>query len=350
MKWCASILVMTMLAAPAWAGPVDDLAERARQANLRGDTVTALAIYGRLADDGRAEGMVALGQMYATGRGVGRNPIRACDYYQQAAERGLVLAQSLLAECYLQGHGRPQDYGQSRAWYERAALLGDQKAACAVGRFYMQGWGVDRDLDRGIALCDGAATVGDAQSQVDLGRAYLEKDRSQFQARAFDLFLNAARQGSADGALELGLMRWNGAATQADRSEAARCFLAAWEGRDARAPFLLGQYYFSLVTTEAERERRKQEKKLGREKSLGLQAMYWLSIAYKLDPAPANQALSMRMVKQLDQIIPGLTDELDAWLRTNKTPPPIPDAVADPVAACGAVSRLPTAAADGQRG
>jgi uncharacterized protein len=295
------------------AGETEEALERARRANAEKDYATALTIYQRLAQDGEPQGMMSLGLMYQAGIGVERDVVRACDFYQKAAEKGLALAQHLLGDCYFQGGGRPLDYSQSKAWYEKAASGGDVKASCALGNLYMDGRGVPRDMERGMALCRKGAEAGDADAQADLAARYLSQNSPEAHAQAFDLLTKAVAQGHANAALDLGKMYWNGDSTGKNREAAVRFFLMAWKGpRGSEVPFLIGQYYF---TQALDRERQQISK------GPGLQAMYWLSMAYKVDPNADNRAQSMKLAQMLHGLAPNLTDALKEWLKKSNEPP-----------------------------
>lgn len=298
----------------ASAGEVEDLLEQARQAKAAGNDAGAVAAYRRLAEQGRPEGMMFLGLMHAAGRGVARDPTQACDDYEQAAHQALPLAQHLLGDCYFHGTGRPLDYAQSMAWYQRAAEAGDVKALCALGNQYLRGLGVPRDQERGLALCRKGAEAGDADAQSDLASAYLAQTDPQAHAQAFALLTSAAAQGQANAAFNLGLMYWNGDSTAKDRPLATRHFRTAWKGGNPRAPFMLGQYYFTQTFDSERRQIRP---------APGVQALYWLSLAYKADPDPRNRTQALTLAQNLDALAPGLNDRLNAWLKTSDEPPPL---------------------------
>lgn len=288
--------------------------DSAKQNNLRGDHAGAVAIYRSLADQGKPEALVYLGLIHAAGKGVTRNPTLACDYYEQAARKNHPPALHLVGDCYFHGDGRPRDYAQSRVWYERAEEAGDVKAHCALGNQYMRGLGVPRDLERGMALCRKGAEAGDADAQSDLASAYLAQTDLQAHEQAFALLTSAAAQGHANASLNLGLMYWNGDGTARDRPLAIRHFRAAWKGGNPRAPFMLGQYYFSQ-TFDSERRQVRQ--------APGVQALYWLSLAYKADPNPQNRTQALKLAQNLDALAPWLNDALNVWLKTSDEPPPL---------------------------
>jgi hypothetical protein len=299
--------------AAAKAGETEDALERAKQANAARDYATALTIYQRLAQDGKPQGMMSLGLMYHAGIGVERNLVRACDLYQEAAEKGLALAQHLLGDCFFHGDGRSQDYSQSKLWYEKAASAGDIKASCALGNQYTFGLGVQRDAERGMALCRKGADIGDPDAQADLAARYLSQNTPEAHAQAFDLLTKAVAQGHANAALDLGKMYWNGDSTAKNRQTAVRLFLMSWKGRNPGAPFLIGQYYFTQAVDAEQRQIRK---------GPGLQAMYWLAIAQRIDPNTENRTQSTKLAQMLNGVAPNLMDALNEWLKQSSEPPP----------------------------
>lgn len=106
----------------------------------------------------------------------------------------------------------------------------------------------------------------------------------------------------------------NGDTIPKDRAAAARLYRAAWKGRRPEAPFFLGRYYYTQAL-DAERRQIRQ--------GPGVQAMYWLSIAYKIDPVPENRSEAMKLAQLLNNLDPGLNVSLNEWLETSKDPPPL---------------------------
>lgn len=307
------VALLLLSAVAARADEAGDSLQRGRQAAHDGDYATAVAIYQRLAQDGQPEGLLSLGSMYALGAGVRRDPVRACDLYRQAADQGLAAAELLVGDCFANGTGRPRDYAEAKAWYEKAAAAGYPKALCALGTLYRDGLGVPRDTDRGMALCQRAADLGDADAQADLAAVYLAEQSPEAHAKAFALLTKAAAQGQANGAFNLGMMYWNGDSTAKNTDTAARYFVMAWKGGSQRAPYMLGQYYFMSSFDTGFHQIRP---------GPGVQAMYWLSIAEKIDPNADNRARSVKIARMLNGLAPGLGQALDAWLKTGRGPPP----------------------------
>lgn len=107
---CAVPLLLLLLAAQAGAQPAAPEAEQSLRALLRSearalehgegtdrDPERAAALYCRAARLGDTESQIALGWMYANGRGVERSDGTAAFFFQAAAEQGHAQAQRMLA-------------------------------------------------------------------------------------------------------------------------------------------------------------------------------------------------------------------------------------------------------------
>ena len=86
------ILVLSIVAAPALAGPVED----ALAAYNLGDYAQALALYQLLAAQGNTTAQYNLGIMYENGQGVPQDYGQAVQWYRQVAEQGDAPAQGRL--------------------------------------------------------------------------------------------------------------------------------------------------------------------------------------------------------------------------------------------------------------
>ncbi len=110
-----------------------------------------------LADEGDAEALTALGQMYEKGISVARDYALAHDLYRAASEEGDPLAPFLLGGLYARGLGVAEDYAKAAHWYELGAERGNPSAMAALARLYEQGKGVPRDYAKAVALYERAA-------------------------------------------------------------------------------------------------------------------------------------------------------------------------------------------------
>ena len=82
MRWAVSVVLLLMLAAPAWAGFDDGVT-----AYRRGDYATALREFRPLAAQGVAKAQNNLGFMYTKGWGVAQDYAQAHKWYNLAASR-----------------------------------------------------------------------------------------------------------------------------------------------------------------------------------------------------------------------------------------------------------------------
>ena len=105
----------------------------------------ALDIWLDLADSGDAAALNALGMMYQSGKGVGRDVGAAARLYKKAAIAGLPAAQNNLAVMYEGGEGVPQDLVKAVDLYRRAAAQGHVWAQYNLGRLHVSGAGVEKD-------------------------------------------------------------------------------------------------------------------------------------------------------------------------------------------------------------
>ena len=140
MRWAVSVVLLLMLAAPAWAGMGEGVA-----AFKRGDYATALREFRLAAEQGNAAAQYNLGQMYRKGQGVPQDYAEAVKWYRRAADQGDAYAQHDLGVMYDKGWGVPQDYAEAMRWYRKAATQGYASAQFNVGRMYYTGRGVLQD-------------------------------------------------------------------------------------------------------------------------------------------------------------------------------------------------------------
>jgi TPR repeat protein len=130
------------------------------------------------ASAGDAVAQVQVGDAYAAGKGVPREPRQlaadlkqAAEWYRKAAEQGNIVAQIHLADLYRDGRGVARDMAQAVAWYRKAADLGDAGAQGTLGLLYSVGMGVQRDdVEAYYWLCLAAAVKGPNQAKYMTNR------------------------------------------------------------------------------------------------------------------------------------------------------------------------------------
>jgi len=124
------------------------------------------------ANAGDAAAQVAVGEIYAEGRGVSRDYKLAAEWYQKAAGKGDIGGELHLAALYRDGgKGFPRDIAQAAAWYRKAAEQGDVTAQGTLGTLYSMGQGVEQSYVEAYYWLDLAAAVnGPKQTQYAANR------------------------------------------------------------------------------------------------------------------------------------------------------------------------------------
>lgn len=117
----------------------EDMFERGKRAYDRADWLKAIADLRPLTEMGDARAMILLGNMYASGNGVGTDHTEAFVLYHKAALAGSTDGMVAIAAMYGHGDGVGTNTRLSIGWFERAARLGDQTAAFFYGINLYQG-------------------------------------------------------------------------------------------------------------------------------------------------------------------------------------------------------------------
>ncbi len=127
--------------------------------------------YQRAADGGNARAMSALGNMYAEGQGVARDPQQAQQWYEKAAKAGDAGAMDKLGRAAELG----QDYPQARQWYEKAVEGGDTDAMVDLGNLLEWGKGKGpKNYPKAKDLYEQAKAAGNSKALYHLGYLYEE--------------------------------------------------------------------------------------------------------------------------------------------------------------------------------
>jgi TPR repeat protein len=309
---CTALLVTIGCAGRAGTVETESAAmSKAVAANKAKDYATSMAIYRKLADDGSAAAPAMIGLLYFAGAGVPRDTAKACDFFAISEKKADPNGTELLADCFFKGEGRVQDYTQSARLYEEASARGVAIADCALGNQYLGGLGVEKDQSKAAVLCRKSADRGVANAQTDLGQMYLmgqgvEKNPSE----AALWFQKAADQGNANAAFLLGTMYWNGDGVERNHEQAGKRWYLSAERGNTSAPARLAKYYFAASITA--------DKRIVIDPAL--KAAYWGTLAAHVDPSPAAQSESQKLVDLLLNAAPSLKPKVEAMLATS-TPP-----------------------------
>lgn len=101
--------------------------------------------YMAAAREGDLAAEVNLGSFYAEGFGVAKNEQFAVFWWEQAAGKNVPQAETNLGWFYLEGRGVPQDYRMAQSLFRKAALQGHGKAQLALATMYEKGTGVPQN-------------------------------------------------------------------------------------------------------------------------------------------------------------------------------------------------------------
>ena len=126
----------------------------------------------KLAEMGRADAQLRLGDMYYKGEGVAQDHPEAVKWYRKAAEQGLAAAQNSLGYMYSNGRGVPQDKSEAVKWYRKAAEQGNADAQYMLGNMYRWGADVAQDDSEAAKWYRKSAEQGYALAQDILGFMY----------------------------------------------------------------------------------------------------------------------------------------------------------------------------------
>ncbi len=145
------------------------------------DLASATYWYTKAADKGHTDAQTNLAAMYAEGRGVDLDEVKAARWYRKAAEGGNVRAQYNLAVMYHLGQGIGQDFDDAIQWYESAARQGDPNAMNNMAFMYGMGEGVVQSDVEAYAWFALAASRGnaDAAENRDLAAAEMTPEEQR---------------------------------------------------------------------------------------------------------------------------------------------------------------------------
>lgn len=199
------------------------------------------ACFAGAADRGLVEAQFRLGECYAQGQGVARDPAMAAQWWAQAATQGHGDAAHALAIAYLDGVGIPKDEVQAAFWLEKAAVAGHAKAQWNLGGLYASGGGgVAQDLTRAFHYCQQSAEQGFGPGQATLGLLYHRIGK----AGLSELWLRkAAEQGDPEACFNLAMLLRSDVGTAQESAFIIQLLADAAEQGIAEAQFKLGYCY-----------------------------------------------------------------------------------------------------------
>lgn len=113
-----------------------------------------------------------LGFMYAEGKGVERDLVRAAECFSAAAAADQPAGQLNIGLCHLNGWGVPQDDAKAFEMFAKAAENGNASACGCLAHMIRHGLAADNDPKMTIAYLQMGADRGDPDCWYELGCAY----------------------------------------------------------------------------------------------------------------------------------------------------------------------------------
>jgi len=164
---------------------------------------------------GRADNAYAqllLGNCYADGTGVDKDPAQAVRWWRQATGQDNAQAQYLLGKALLEGQGVGKDPGQAIEWLTKSADQGDKDAQYLIGKMYHDGYAVAQDSKIARDWLSRAAEQGhsDAINLLAGIKEALDLTTMGYQ-QSLDVLQPLAEQGDPQAGYELGLRYESGA-------------------------------------------------------------------------------------------------------------------------------------------
>ncbi len=147
------------------------------------NTKEALTWFRKGAELGHRDGMYHLGRMLVHGRGNAtgkKHADTAAVWFRKAADLGQHDAQYALGVLYERGEGVVRSLKDAVAWYSHAAAGQNVAAQARLGHFYRVGQGVPQNLSRATLLLYGATMAGNIMAQEELFAMAKEKFPKEF--------------------------------------------------------------------------------------------------------------------------------------------------------------------------
>src|SRR5262249_35917756 len=119
--------------------------------------------------------------LYADGKGVAQDYVKARELYENAAARGAAYAMHNLALLYANGQGVAQDYFKAHELFKKAADMGAAQSMRNLALLYASGQGVTQDYVKALEWAQSFAR------QVETGESKLLGDAGEETAQALNV-------------------------------------------------------------------------------------------------------------------------------------------------------------------
>ena len=198
------------------------------------------------ADNGDANAMYRLGQMYDEGTGDAEPDLKtAVQWYEKAAAAGDRDAQFAMGCIHSMPKTRWTSDQKAAEMFEKAAEQGHDEAQYQLGMMLAYGQGVQRDPSRALYWLEKSCENGYQQAMVDLANMSFEGQvlPKDF-AKAAKWFTEAANMCNGYAQYALGCMYGSGYYFERDDEESFKWFSNAAEGSEPNSQYCLGCMYY----------------------------------------------------------------------------------------------------------
>ncbi len=211
---------------------------------LNKDEAEAARWYRKAADQNYSDAILSLGVLYEGGRGVPRDEAEAARLYRKAAGQGNANAMHNLGLLYAAGRGVPQDDAQAVDWYRKAADEGVAVSISNLAFMYEVGRGVAKDEAQAFSFYQKAANLNQGGAMTRLGNMYLDgRGVAKDDAIALGWYRRAAEKNHAGAMNRLGFMYTNGRGTAIDLVQAAAWYRKGAELAHSEAMYGMANAY-----------------------------------------------------------------------------------------------------------
>ena len=300
-----NLLALTLTAACSGNTDINSEVRHAQKLLADGNYESAFEEYQRVAeeeDNPLAKLSIALFYDYGWDRP--EDPVKACQWYEQAAQGNIPVAADALGRCLSEGIHREVDYAQAAVWYQKAADLGHHYSLCHLGALYIAGQGVEKDPKKGLDLCQQSADQGSVPAMLRLGNFYLQEKEVLDDQAALHWLTTAASYHSAEAEYKLGVLLRDGRGIDKDPLVARSWFEQAASQGHVPAYFETAKLYYNAPADP--------ETGLWTENDLA-KAYMWLSATLKSSKDAEQQKLASEMMQKVLEVMPETwTADLDA--------------------------------------
>lgn len=218
--------------------------------NNTNQNLKAIEFYKKAASKNYAPAYLTLGDMYATGKGIGHDAAKAEEYYLKAADLNDDVAIDRLALLYLLQDGVEVDSDKTSnsiktvKLFQRVADKGNPKAMYVLSLLYQNGFYVEPDNDKAVEYLKKSADLKYPEAEYSLAYLYLsgmyvEKDYK----KGVQLMTNAANNGYPDAQNNIGMLYLKGELVPKDLQRAKSWLEKASSNGSSMADYNLGVVY-----------------------------------------------------------------------------------------------------------